>query len=234
MKNFIAVLGVAGLLLPGAAFAGGIDNSTGSSAYRETGASTSLSRVRLQSDIKVDNKMNVRGRNSGTSYDISAENLTIGERGGGYAYGTASGQVGANITADELVAGEYFVEGETVSAEGQVEGDYDIGFLGLSGEGAAQGSFETTEIGGVSEGFVTDGSGNADGAANISADGFLGAGGEWFVNGAASGSKDSYTNSYNGTLKETGKISTNVAAVTSTSDTFEGFSSSSFQATGWQ
>ena len=234
MKNFIAVLGVAGLLLPGAAFAGGIDNSTGSSAYRETGASTSLSRVRVQSDIKIDNKMKVRGRNSGTSYDISAENLTVGGRAGGYAYGTASGQVGANIAADDLVAGTYEVDGDVQTGEGAAQGFYEVNYLEGVGQGGIEGSYLTSDLTASSDGVVVDGAGSANGAANISADGFLGAGGEWFVNGAASGSRDTYTNTYNGKLKEKGNISTNVRAVTSTADTFEGFSSSSFQATGWQ
>ena len=234
MKKFIAVLGVAGLLLPGAAFAGGVDNSTGSSAYRETGASTSLSRVRMHSNIRVDNKMDVKGRNHGTSYDISAENLTVGGRHGGYAYGTASGQVAANIAADELVAGTYHVDGDTHTAQGNALGNYEFSNWGATGQGAIEGAYSTTDLSGSSDGIVTDGAGSTNGAANISADGFIGTGGEWFVNGSASGSRDTYSNKYKGTLKEKGLITTNVHAVTSTSDTFEGFASSSFQATGWQ
>ncbi|AKN59815.1 hypothetical protein WB44_00275 [Synechococcus sp. WH 8020] len=60
-----------------------------------------------------------------------------------------------------------------------------------------------------------------------------GKGSEYFLNGAASGSIDTYTNGYVGSLTETGNTHTSVDAFTSATSTSRGFESSSFTNTDW-
>ncbi len=60
-----------------------------------------------------------------------------------------------------------------------------------------------------------------------------GHGREYFLNGAASGSIDTYVNGYRGSLTETGDTHTTVDAFTSATSTSRGFESSSFTNTDW-
>ena len=60
-----------------------------------------------------------------------------------------------------------------------------------------------------------------------------GTGGEFFLNGAASGSVDTYTNGYIGSLYETGNTTTSVIVNTDASSTNRGFESSSFTNSDW-
>ena len=100
MKKLIGLLGAAGLLLPSAAVAGGITNSVGSDALRVSGASTSFTAVRVNSDIYKSNTVGIAGRNWGHSIDASAENLSYGSRDMDYNYDRQSGQVAGNVAGD--------------------------------------------------------------------------------------------------------------------------------------
>ncbi len=100
MKKLIGLLGAAGLLLPSAAVAGNITNSVGSDALRVTGASTSLTRVHVNSNIYKSNTVGVAGANWGHSVDASAENLSYGSRHMDYEYDRNSGQAAGNVAAD--------------------------------------------------------------------------------------------------------------------------------------
>lgn len=100
MKKLIGLLGAAGLLLPSAAVAGNITNSVGSDALRVTGASTSLTRVSVNSNIYKNNTVGIAGANWGHSVDASAENLSYGSRRMNYEYDRNSGQAAGNVAAD--------------------------------------------------------------------------------------------------------------------------------------
>ncbi len=100
MKKLIGLLGAAGLLLPSAAVAGNITQSVGADALRVTGASTSLTRVNVSSDIYKNNTVGIAGRNWGHSIDASAENLSYGSRDMDYEYDRRSGQAAGNVAGD--------------------------------------------------------------------------------------------------------------------------------------
>ena len=267
MKKLIGLLGAAGLLIPSAAMAGNIGSQTGSSAIRVTGTSSSLTQVSVDSSIHRTADMHVGGINHGHSFDFSAENATVGYRGGGYGYDQTTGSAATNVDA-EVEGGYGRVSRHAVNGyvDGEAEGDVTVtrehtpGSEGHPGYGcsrwgclvdpqeaqpevtstnyegdvafAGEAGGERTSLTHAHGGYV-----EADGYLNGGYDDsnivFTGGGHEHFLNGAASGSIDEYTNGYLGSLTETGDTHTSVDAWTSATSTSRGFESGSFTNTDW-
>ncbi|WP_413430370.1 hypothetical protein [Synechococcus sp. Cu2B8-bc1011] len=104
MKKLIGLLGAAGLLIPSAAMAGSIGNSSGTDALRTTAASYANQTVTVDSNIYKKNDMHVWGKTSGKTTSFSAEDYVNGGGDLSYSEHDLTAQSAANLDINDLHA----------------------------------------------------------------------------------------------------------------------------------
>ncbi len=104
MKKLIGLLGAAGLLIPSAAMAGSIGNSSGTDALRTTAASYANQTVTVDSNIYRENDMHVWGKTEGKTTSYSAEDYVDGGGRLSYSEHDLTAQSAANLDINDLHA----------------------------------------------------------------------------------------------------------------------------------
>ncbi len=262
MKKALIISGLAGigLMFPTGAMAGSLNNSFGASSSEYTGTSTGSSVIKVQSDITIDNVVNIASETSTTSLDLDANNGRFMTREGAAGYSQNSGMAAGTIEFEG--AGDFeFTDTETSSEGFAADGSADVsvdteasgaatgagafGLLGgiFAGSGNVEASssvegeadvavVETTSSSTVdsNQGSV---SGDAVGGGSFSTQGtgWAGLQGEIAVDGQISGSFQSGTTTIDGKIKESGLTSTTVDLTSITTGTSFGSSASSFRKT---
>ena len=261
MKKALIISGLAGigLMFPTGAMAGSLNNSFGASSSEYTGTSTGTSVIKVQSDITIDNVVNIASETSTTSLDLDANNgRLITRRPGPAAYDQSSGMAAGQI--DFEGEGDFeFTDTETSSESIEAEGSADVQTSGeVSGAATGAGAFgpfagilagsgnvETSgSVDGEAEVSVTETtsssttdsnqgsvSGDAVGGGSFSTQGtgWAGVQSEIAVDGQISGSVQSGTTTIDGTITETGLTSTTVDLTSITTGTSFGSQASSFR-----
>jgi hypothetical protein len=261
MKKALIISGLAGigLMFPTGAMAGSLSNEFGASSQEFTGTSTGSSVIKVQSDIQIDNVVNIASETSTTSLDLDGNNGRIMTREPGPAsYGQSSGMAAGAI--DFAGQGDFqFTDVETSSEGFAAEGTADVTVEGevsgaatgagvfspfasaLAGSGSleASGSVEgdaNVEVVETTSSSTVDSntgsvSGDATGGGSFSTQGMGWAGiqSEIAVDGQISGSVQSGTTTIDGTIKETGLTSTTVDLTSITTGTSFGSSAKSFR-----
>jgi hypothetical protein len=263
MKKLIGLLGAAGLLIPSAAMAGSLGNSSGTDALRTTSASYSVQKVGVKSNIFRKNDMHVSGDSYGKTHSYSAEDYVTGGGALTYSEHDFTGQSAAEIDIDHLRAnGRWNIDvkntehsnnfsKDSVPAEGGKPDD--CGRKGCKtskgkggkGPGPSKGKDQvTTKRDRHNSRDVLDTKGHFSGSANGRADyaatldtqtsvTALTGGQGGLKNGSYSESFDKYTGHYKGDLFERGWTKTKVDAKTDTVTTSNGFESGHFNTTEW-
>ncbi len=260
MKKALIISGLAGigLMFPTGAMAGSLNNSFGASSSEYTGTSTGSSVIKVQSDITIDNVVNIASETSTTSLDLDANNGRFMTREGAAGYSQNSGMAAGTIEFEG--AGDFeFTDTETSSEGFAADGSADVsvdteasgaatgagafGLLGgiFAGSGNVEASssvegeadvavVETTSSSTVdsNQGAV---SGDAVGGGSFSTQGtgWSGTQSEIALDGQISGSVQSGTTTIDGTISETGLTSTTVDLTSITTGTSFGSSASSFR-----
>jgi hypothetical protein len=242
MKKLIGLLGAAGLLIPSAAMAGSLGNSSGTDALRTTSASYSVQKVDVKSNIFRRNDMHVSGTTSGNTKSFSAEDYVTG--GGALTYSEIdfTGQSAAEIDIDKLRAcGSWDIHVKDTEHSSNKSTKPVNEKSGKRRQGPdkevvktdSHGSTHTANSDGTFDGYAD---GSADYAATLDTQTSVialtgGHGG--LKNGSYSESFDKYTGQYKGDLFEKGWTKTKVDAKTDTVTTSNGFESGHFNTTEW-
>ncbi|WP_413430371.1 hypothetical protein [Synechococcus sp. Cu2B8-bc1011] len=242
MKKLIGLLGAAGLLIPSAAMAGSIGNSSGTDALRTTAASYANQTVTVDSNIYRKNDMHVWGKTSGKTTSFSAEDYVNGGGDLSYLELDLTAQSAANLDINDLEAcgsWDIHLEDTEHSRNKSTKTVKEKG--GKKGRGPDKevvktdrhGSTHTADSYGSFNGYAD---GSADYAATLDTQTSvtLISGGEAdFINGAFSESFDKYSGGYKGDLYEEGRTKTHVEADTVSVATSNGFESGHFNNTEW-
>jgi len=219
MKKIVVALTAASFLLPGAAFAGSIRNGIDTDAYTESGTSASVTEINVESKMYKYNKMHVNGYEKGINVSVSAENLKAGIGGFGFddanslnqdslAGAAAADNAELDVASDTEVTAtdKNFPLTETVDVE--VTTDTRVIANGAAGGILASNDSngeESSHAGGI--GIVADGSGSLTGTY--------------------------FKNSYYGTLKEWGKVKTDVTSFVAEATAFDGYNAEASSFTEW-
>ncbi|WP_222930127.1 hypothetical protein [Synechococcus sp. ROS8604] len=246
-------------MFPTGAMAGSLNNDFGASSSEFTGTSTGSSVIKVQSDITIDNVVNIASETSTTSLDLDANNGRFMTRApGAAAYNQSSGMAAGAIefegegnfvfTDTESSQEGFAAEGSAdVTVEGEASGAATgagalspfAGILAGSGSveasGSVEGEADVAVVESTSSSTVDTNqgsvSGDATGGGSFSTQGtgWAGLQSEIAVDGQISGSVQSGTTTIGGTIKETGLTSTTVDLTSITTGTSFGSKASSFR-----
>ena len=237
MKKLIGLLGAAGLLIPSAAMAGSIGNSSGTDALRTTAASYTHQTVTVDSNIYRENDMHVWGKTSGNTSSYSAEDYVDGGGALTYSEHDLTAQSAAELDIDDLRAcGSWDINvNETEHSRNKSTKTVNKKGRGPDKEVVKtdrNGSTHTANSDGTFNGYAD---GSADYVATLDTQTSVTTitGGAGFINGAFSESYDQYNGGYKGDLEESGWTTTHVDADTDSVATSNGFESGHFNTTEW-
>ncbi len=261
MKKALIISGLAGigLMFPTGAMAGSLNNSFGASSSEYTGTSTGSSVIKVQSDITIDNVVNIASETSTTSLDLDANNGRLMTRGEGPASYSQSSGMAAGAIEFEGEGDFEFTDTETSSEGFAADGSADVsvdteasgaatgagafGLLGgiFAGSGnveastSVEGEADVAVVETTSSSTVDSNQGSVSGEAvgggsfSTQGTGWAGIQSEIAVDGQISGSVQSGTTNIDGTIKESGLTSTTVDLTSITTGTSFGSSASSFR-----